>query len=108
MFKKIRKIIKYPRLTQDYPKHSSIAVPFIGKPEIDQKKCTRCGACVNRCPAAAIVLNRDQNDIGINYDECVFCGLCAEICPAEAAIMTSQFELAEKDRNKLRKNPIII
>lgn len=108
MFKKIRKIIKYPRLTQDYPKHPSIAVSFIGKPEIDLEKCTRCGECANRCPSGAIVLNCEKKDIGINYDECVFCGLCEEICPAEAVVMTSQFELAEKDRNKLRKNPIII
>lgn len=108
MFKIIKKIIKYPRLTQNYPKKSIDSSLFIGRPEIDVKKCTRCGECVLRCPSHAIVLDEVSNDIGINYDECVFCTLCDEVCPVGAARMTSKFELAENDRTKLRKNAIVI
>ncbi|KNZ41796.1 NADH-quinone oxidoreductase subunit NuoB [Acetobacterium bakii] len=108
MFKIIKKIIKYPRVTQNYPKYTDHSIPFIGKPEIDLEKCTRCGECMKRCPSHAIVLDKKASDIGINYDECVFCGLCEDICPVGAAVMTSKFELAEKDRNKLRKNTLII
>jgi len=108
MFKIIKKIIKYPRVTQNYPKYPLKSIPFIGKPEIDLEKCTRCGECVKRCPSYAIVLDKEANDIGINYDECVFCSLCEEVCPVGAAQMTTQFELAQKDRNNLRKSTIVI
>ena len=108
MFKVIKKIIKYPRLAQDYPRKPIDSSLFIGRPEIDLEKCTRCGECVERCPSRAIVLDKKENDIGINYDECIFCTLCEEICPVGAAKMTNEFELAEKDRILLRKSPIII
>lgn len=108
MFDVLKKIIKYPRLTQEYPKNSVNSSLFIGRPEIDCQKCTRCGQCAERCPSRAIVLNKKENDIGINYDECVFCTLCEEICPAGAVTMTNAFELAEKDRKQLRHSMIII
>lgn len=108
MFKIIKKIIKYPRLTQSYPKKPLNSALFIGKPEIDISKCTRCKECISRCPSRAIVLVEASNDIGINYDECVFCTLCEEVCPVNAVKMTNEFELAQNDRNKLRKNAIII
>ncbi len=55
MFKTIGKIIKYPRLTQDYPKKMIESSCFIGRPEIDNMKCTDCGECLKRCPSGAIV-----------------------------------------------------
>lgn len=108
MFKTIKKLIEYPRLTQNYPKKSLNSSLFIGRPEIDIEKCTSCGECVSRCPSQAIVLDKTLNDIGINYDECVFCTLCEEVCPVGAAKMTNKFELAENDRTKLRKKAIVI
>lgn len=108
MFKTIGKIIKYPRLTQDYPQKKPDSSLFLGKPEINAAKCTGCGECVNRCPSGAIVSGADSRDIGINYDECIFCTLCEEICPVGAVKMTDRFELAEKDRNLLRSSTLII
>ncbi len=105
MFRTISKIIKYPRLTLDYPRKPLDSSLFIGRPEIDAQKCTGCGVCVSRCPSRAIVVS---GCIGINYDECVFCALCEEVCPAGAVKMTNKFELAEKDRARLRKTPVII
>jgi Ni,Fe-hydrogenase III small subunit/formate hydrogenlyase subunit 6/NADH:ubiquinone oxidoreductase subunit I len=104
----IKKLIKYPRLTQDYPKNPLNSSLFLGKPEINSEICTKCGECVKRCPSRAIVLEKETNDIGINYDECVFCNLCEDICPIGAAKMTNKFELAEKDRSLLRKSTIVI
>ena len=108
MFKSINKIIKYRRLTQNYPSKPIDTSRFIGKPEIDTKKCTMCCECVSRCPSRAIVINKDTNEIGINLDECVVCTLCEEICPVDAAIMTNQFELAAKKRSDLRKSTLVI
>lgn len=108
MFKTIEKIIKYPRLTQDYPKKKLDPSLFIGKPEIDKAKCYGCGECVNRCPSRAIVSGVNPKDIGINYDECIFCTLCEDICPAGAVKMTNKYELAEKDRSLLRSSTLVI
>ena len=121
MLKTIEKLIKYPRLTQDYPQKTLDSSLFIGKPGIDKEKCTGCGECVKRCPSKAIQMGTGLGDIsgsglegaapngiGINYDECVFCTLCEDICPAGAVKMTNKFELAEKDRNRLRSSALVI
>jgi Ni,Fe-hydrogenase III small subunit/formate hydrogenlyase subunit 6/NADH:ubiquinone oxidoreductase subunit I len=102
MFNTLSKIIKYPRLTQKYPKKPMDASRFIGLPEIDGNRCTLCGECCSRCPSRAIVMDKTAGKIGVNADECVFCVLCEDICPASAIQMSHQFELAQKDRNDLR------
>ena len=108
MFRMIKKMIEYPRLTQDYPNRPINSSLFIGKPEIDIEKCNMCKECVSRCPSHAIVLGKNLNNIGINYDECIFCTLCEEICPSRAIKMTNKFELAEKDKNNLRNSTLVI
>jgi Ni,Fe-hydrogenase III small subunit/formate hydrogenlyase subunit 6/NADH:ubiquinone oxidoreductase subunit I len=108
MFKIVKKLLKYPRLTQGYPYKTVDASRFIGQPAIDQAKCTMCGECASRCPSRAIVMDRAKRSIGINYDECVFCVLCEEVCPVGAAKMTTRFELAKKHRNELRETPCTI
>lgn len=108
MINTIKKIIKYPRLTQDYPTKPINSSLFIGKPEIDPEKCSLCGECAERCPSKAIVMDKSSGSIGINYDECIFCTLCEDVCPVEAAKMTNRFELAEKDRSKLRQNTVVV
>jgi len=108
MFKTIGKIIKYPRLTQDYPTKALDAHLFIGKPEMNAELCTGCGECIRRCPSGAIVSGEGSKLIGIHYDECIFCALCEDVCPTGAVKMTNQFELAEKNRNQLRSNTLIV
>ena len=108
MFNVVKKIIEYPRLTQDYPRKPVNSSLFIGRPEIDAEKCSRCGECVSRCPSGAVVMGGTLNEIGINLDECIFCALCEEVCQSGAIEMTNEFELAQKDRNKLRKSALAI
>jgi len=63
-----RKILKYPRLTQAYPKKPlPVSDRFVGKPAIDPRQCTRCGICAAHCPSRAIDLVPDR-PIGINLD----------------------------------------
>ncbi|HPO04592.1 MAG TPA: NADH-quinone oxidoreductase subunit NuoB [Bacillota bacterium] len=97
MFDKTRKIIKYPRLTQDSPKRPVISDHFIGKPVVDDDICNGCGECMNRCPSGAIHMEKAKGVTGINYDECVFCMLCEEVCPLGAVRMTKDIYLAERD-----------
>jgi Ni,Fe-hydrogenase III small subunit/ferredoxin len=108
MIKTLKKIAQYPRLTLAYPNKPMDSNRFIGKPEIDLPKCTRCALCADHCPARAIGLNQSVGSIGINLDECVFCALCEDICPEGAVRMTTQFELDQKDRNALRVSEAVI
>lgn len=51
---------------------------------VSRDKCTGCGACFNKCPKNAIVMEYDNE--GFLYpkvtDECINCGLCVAVCPA--------------------------
>jgi Ni,Fe-hydrogenase III small subunit/Pyruvate/2-oxoacid:ferredoxin oxidoreductase delta subunit len=108
MFKTIGKMIKYPCLTQDYPKKGLDTHGLIGKPEIAGEKCNNCGECMKRCPSGAIVRRGDAGCVGINFDECVFCALCEDVCPTGAVRMSNSLELAEKDRHRLRSSTLVI
>lgn len=122
MFRLIKKIIQYPRVTQVYPKGPLDTSLFRGTPVIDPGKCTRCEICLKRCPTGAIVYEQKpienlqradynslaSNHIGINYDTCIFCNLCVEVCPNGAAHNADTFELAKKSREELRLTPVVV
>lgn len=108
MFRLIKKIIQYPRVTQVYPKGPLDTGLFRGTPEINMDLCTQCGICLKQCPTGAIVHGQEENRIGINYDTCIFCNLCVEVCPSGAAHNTPAFELAKKNLNDLRHAPFVV
>ncbi|HEX2947606.1 MAG TPA: NADH-quinone oxidoreductase subunit NuoB [Clostridia bacterium] len=108
MFKTLEKIIKYPRLTQEYPKKAPDATLFVGRPEISSEKCSGCGECAVRCPSGAIEGGTGTGKAAISYDRCVFCALCEEICPKGAVRMTHDFELARKDRKLLKSTAFTV
>ncbi|NCB52434.1 MAG: NADH-quinone oxidoreductase subunit NuoB [Clostridia bacterium] len=108
MFDVIKKIIAYPRLTQDYPKNPVNSELFIGRPEIDTEKCSFCGECASRCPSGALVMDNTADCIRINLDACIFCALCEEVCQSGAVKMTNKFELAERDKSSLREGAAVI
>lgn len=53
--------------------------------------CTGCGACVSTCPAEAIVLERDGNEVSLSFDarRCIGCRECVPVCP-EAVVQVEQ------------------
>ena len=62
-----------------------------GLPEVDEDKCTSCGACVKACP---------KNIIELRKNACIGCGKCAKECPFEA--ITVENNVAYIDYTKCR------
>ncbi len=56
------------------------AMHFNNFPQTDSSKCTRCGICVQDCPANAITLN----PLKIDKEKCIGCGKCITSCHFEA------------------------
>lgn len=91
--------------------------PDSGLPEVDEEKCTACGACVKACPKLVIEL-RKKGPKGrrifvdcISKDKgaitrkacssgCIGCGKCVKACPFEA--ITLENNLAYIDFQKCR------
>jgi len=91
--------------------------PETGLPEVDQDKCTACGACEKACPRHIIELrNKGKLDRRVfvscvNKDKgpvakkacaaaCIGCGKCVKVCPFEA--ITLENNLAYIDYTKCR------
>jgi len=51
--------------------------------QIDNKRCTSCGACISPCPTKAL---KFDSDWAIQFDEekCVACKTCVAACPVKA------------------------
>ncbi|MDD3042657.1 MAG: DUF362 domain-containing protein [Methanosarcinaceae archaeon] len=69
-----------PFLTRHMGKFFSI------KPRIEQRKCTRCGACYLNCSPQAVEKQEDGS-FRINEDRCILCYCCRELCPNDAVEM---------------------
>lgn len=108
MLDKTKKMLQYPRLTQDSLKRSAVFDYFPGNPVIDTKTCNICGECVGRCPSNAISVDEVTGAIGIDHGQCIFCMLCEEVCPMDAIVTTKQIFSAEKDRDKLKNKTLIV
>lgn len=51
---------------------------------VGKEQCTGCGACYNKCPVNAIVMEYDEEGFLFPRitENCVHCGLCESVCPA--------------------------
>ncbi|GHT29652.1 ferredoxin [Bacteroidia bacterium] len=91
--------------------------PVTGLPEIDEDKCTSCGACVKACPKSLIELrkkgpksrriyvscaNKDKGGVARKActNACIGCSKCEKECPFEAITITNN--LAYIDYRKCR------
>jgi len=54
---------------------------------IDPAKCQACMTCLRRCPAEAIVGDKNQIHV-IDHEKCIKCGTCFEVCPPKFAAVT--------------------
>jgi heterodisulfide reductase subunit A2 len=56
--------------------------------EIDPKKCTACGKCIEVCPYNAITKGiKKKTPCVVNTAACAGCGTCAAECPYDAIVM---------------------
>jgi pyruvate ferredoxin oxidoreductase delta subunit len=56
------------------------------KPEIDGKKCNKCGICYVYCPDGVVIF-KDGSVPSIDYTYCKGCGICSVKCPKKAIKM---------------------
>ncbi len=91
--------------TSGYPfEKREIHKSYNGKIAFEQPKCIGCQICVKNCPAKALIVAKVQDkvfEMTISLAKCIFCGQCVVSCPKKALSTTSDFELAQSDKNKL-------
>lgn len=92
--------------------------PVTKIPEVDEDKCTSCGACVTACPKMLIELrkkgpkgrrvyvdcrNEDKGHITRKACEvgCIGCTKCEKVCPHEAITITNSLAYIDDDKCKL-------
>ncbi len=52
----------------------------------NERECTACGSCVQKCPKNCISLEKDANGFllpRVQAENCIHCGLCNRVCPLE-------------------------
>lgn len=52
-------------------------------PELDHEKCTKCGICMECCPAGAVSMANDAYPV-YDLDRCIGCAQCIALCPQAA------------------------
>lgn len=52
-------------------------------PVLSRKRCTRCGVCVEVCPAGAAAMAPDADPV-YDLNACIGCAQCIALCPASA------------------------
>ncbi|MHA2028613.1 MAG: DUF362 domain-containing protein [Candidatus Kariarchaeaceae archaeon] len=64
--------------------------------QVDERKCSACGICEEKCPVDAITVNAKST---INLDRCIGCGVCTRFCPEDGLILErrEQTQFVPKD-----------
>ena len=72
---------------------------------VDSEKCTGCRLCIRDCPSQAITITKvgeKKFEASIDLGRCVYCAQCAETCPRKVIDISTDFELAQIERGKLK------
>ncbi|MDD4489893.1 MAG: Fe-S cluster domain-containing protein [Paludibacter sp.] len=99
--------------------------PITRIPEVDEDKCTACGACVRACPKLLIELrkkgpkgrrvyvscrNEDKGHITRKACEvgCIGCAKCQKVCPHDAITITNSLAFIDDEKCKLCRECVIV
>jgi len=83
------------------PDYDSAVDMTTGLIEFDDEKCTRCGICVQICPAGSIIMDKTVpgkkadlpylDSVSPDVTLCIACGCCLAACPTDAISIKRQF-----------------
>ncbi len=62
-----------------------------GHVTIDESRCISCGTCQRKCPAQAIIVNKEAKTWQIDRLRCVVCNSCVDTCPVKCLFMDTQY-----------------
>lgn len=105
MLREVLKSLTKKPATIKYPaKAANIPDRFIGRLKFEAEKCIGCKLCMKDCPANAIVIEKvgDKFEATVDLDKCIYCAQCVDTCPKKALRATTNFELAQLDKRKLK------
>lgn len=91
--------VRYPAVKTQMPEG------FRGKIKFYPDRCIGCTMCMRDCPSQAITISKNtqnQFEAHIDLGRCIYCGQCVDSCLKKALELTKEFELASKDRAKLK------
>lgn len=63
----------------------------VKRPRIVHEACTRCGACVEVCPARPKALAMEKRGVAVDDRNCILCYCCSEMCPSKAIVLKRGF-----------------
>jgi len=92
--------------TCNYPlEKNEMPARFRGKIVFKSENCIGCRICVRDCPAQAIAINKVAEKVfeaEFRLERCIYCAQCVDSCPRGALVSTSEYELAQIDKEKFK------
>ena len=87
----LRTVLQRP-VTILYPLQAAKKTPLSrGHVVFDGSKCISCSICQRKCPAQAIVLDKEAKTWQINRFRCIVCNSCVDTCPSKCLFMDTQY-----------------
>jgi NADH-quinone oxidoreductase subunit I len=100
-------------ITQQYPEQMpNLPERFRGSLQFDFPKCIACEMCTKVCPNKVLSLEAVKDEktkkkkllsYTIDFQYCMYCNFCVENCPAHCLSFDHDFELAEYNRENIKR-----